>query len=121
MIFAYMFAFVISTVRFYDHVTLFPSENSKTASEEMVPALIVTFIRGTGHVLTLICFLLGARRFLLMLSETYPLLEGLKSVINRHGELVVFACCNFVLAVLYYRIRYDSQGTFKPSWTDNLG
>ena len=34
---------------------------------------------------------------------------------------LAFALANLTFAVLYYRFKYSSEGTVKPSWTDMLG
>lgn len=59
--------------------------------------------------------------FSALLAASIPLLRRFNIMVNSHGYLVVFACWNFIQALLYYRLRYDSKGTIRPPWTDYLG
>lgn len=84
-------------------------------------SVFFTFVRGSTNLLLYIgmSWLIGA--FLVPLGQWVPLLKKFNKRAKSHGHLVVFACWNFVQALLYYRLRYDSKGTIKPPWTDNLG
>jgi hypothetical protein len=111
---------------FYSMGYLFPQiMNAFTGSDGSNPGTVFkiaqSFSLGGAHLGLFIWVLRCCQKLLALLERTTPSLEGLISLLNSHGHLVVFASWNFLEALLYYRLRYDSKGTIKPSWTDNLG
>ncbi len=84
-------------------------------------SVFFTFARGSINLLLYTGLFWLTKGFLALLAVWIPLLRRFNRLANSHGYLVVFACWNFVQALLYYRLRYDSKGTIKPPWTDNLG
>ncbi len=84
-------------------------------------SIFSAFARGSINLLLYIGLFWLIKGFLARLAMWIALLRRFNRLANSHGYLVVFACWNFVQALLYYRLRYDSTGTIKPSWTDNLG
>ena len=84
-------------------------------------SVFFTFARGSINLLLLIGLFWLTKGLLALLAVWIPLLGRFNSLANSHGYLVVFVCWNFIQALLYYRLRYDSKGTIKPPWTDYLG
>jgi hypothetical protein len=84
-------------------------------------SVFFTFARGSINLLLCIGLFWLTKGSLTILAVWIPSMKRLDRWANSHGYLVVFACWNFVQALLYYRLRYDSKGTIKPPWTDNLG
>jgi hypothetical protein len=82
-------------------------------------SVLQTLTRGSLNLLLYMGVLWGIKHFLASFDERS--FGRSKSLLNSHGVLVVFASWNFIQTLLYYCIRYDSQGTIKPPWTDNLG
>ena len=56
-------------------------------------------------------------------AASYPVVRKERKVGKRIEAAFgwYFFICNLVTAVLYYGSCYSSEGTGKPSWTDNLG
>ncbi|KAG4442108.1 hypothetical protein IFR05_002394 [Cadophora sp. M221] len=54
-------------------------------------------------------------------SGIVPSLSYSSSDLWNKACLITFAVMNFGIAILYYSIRYDPQGTIKPVWTEDLG
>jgi len=48
-------------------------------------------------------------------------IRHVKPKLNSHTFQILFGFSNFLLSFLYYQLVYDTEGTVKPSWTDNLG
>ena len=84
-------------------------------------SVFLALARGSINLLLYTGLFWLTKGFLALLTVWIPLLRRFNRLANSHGYLVVFACWNFVQALLYYRLRYDSKGTIKPPWTDNLG
>jgi hypothetical protein len=84
-------------------------------------SLFLALARGSINLLLYIELFWLTKGFLVLLAASIPLLKRLNTLVNSHGYLVVFACWNFIQALLYYSHRYDSKGTIKPPWTDSLG
>jgi len=116
---SFAFSFTISYLFFILYVPLFPQDEK--ASEVTLPGNFAAVIRGSGNVLIYVLILGAIAGIFWLLESSVHGLKRINSVLKKQGLLLIFAFSNFLLSLLYYCIRYDSQGTFKPSWTDRLG
>jgi hypothetical protein len=83
---------------------------------------IAEIITQGGRIILLSCasfFFMS--RILIKLLNKIPLLGSSKEISIEQIFSTMFAFANFIIALLYYGIRFNSSGTVEPSWTNNLG
>jgi len=86
-----------------------------------VLTLAWNLIGGSANLSMYMWFLFQIKKLVDAEQENVPFAKKLRPFVKRKGMLVIFACWNFLEAFLYYRFRFDPQGTVKPAWTDHLG
>jgi len=112
----WVFLWIFSIIRIYDS-----SNIESQGSDHTVLALAWKLIRGCANLLMYIGFMFQIKSLVDSEQEEIPIMKKLRPILKRKGLLVIFACWIFFEAFLYYRLRFDPQGTVKPSWTDKLG
>jgi hypothetical protein len=116
---SFAISFTVSYFFYILYVPLFPQ--GEKVSEVTLFGNFAAVIRGSGNILMYILILGAIVGIFWLLERLVPGLKKLNSVLKKQGPLLIFAFSNFLLSLLYYCIRYNSQGTFKPSWTNRLG
>ena len=87
---------------------------------------ISSFVIGVNtasHIVALKTFKFTARYFLTLKQQRRDPLELEPSHIEKLKNWAAgsFGLMNVGFAIMYYSYIYDEQGTYKPSWTENLG
>ena len=56
-----------------------------------------------------------------IVANAFYVLRWLKPHAGLPTAVVVFLFFDFLVAFLYYRFEYDPEGTYRPTWAENLG